>query len=80
MTPMLTSKMSSQGENVAAEIVNVAFIPPSYESIVSEGRWNNSDWSNRKLASVVNLAGAEGDGDGSLWAVSKAVKYSPAPE
>lgn len=37
-------------------------------------------WNNRKLASVVNLAGAEGDGDGSLWAVSKAMKYSPAPE
>ena len=35
-------------------------------------------WNNRKLASVVYLAGA--DADGSLWAVSKTMKYIPAPE
>lgn len=35
-------------------------------------------WNNRKLASVLCLAGAEGDG--SLWVVSKTMKYGPAPE
>lgn len=35
-------------------------------------------WNNRKLASVMYLAGAEGDG--TLWAVSKTMKYIPAPE
>lgn len=35
-------------------------------------------WNNRNLASVMYLAGTEGDG--SLWAVSKTLIYSPAPE
>lgn len=40
---MMTSKMSGQGDNLAVEIVNEAFIPQSYENIVSKGRWNDSD-------------------------------------
>lgn len=43
MTHMMSSKMSSRTENVAVEVVNVAFIPQSCENIVSKGRWNDSD-------------------------------------
>lgn len=77
MTPTMTFKMSSQGKSLTVETVNVAFLKLMKTQCLKADEMTGT-WNNRKLASVIYLAGAEGDG--SLWAVSKTMKYSPAPE